>query len=105
MGVGTTVQMALSIICCCAITFRPLLTKTQLFSSLAAKILACGSRLLLVRKLEAFPPSSDRTSDHGINLETASGTRQPAASNVTITGYNNSTREDEYPLPGISSWH
>ncbi|KID73851.1 benzoate 4-monooxygenase cytochrome P450, partial [Metarhizium brunneum ARSEF 3297] len=79
MGVGTTVQMALSIICCCAITFRPLLTKTHLFSSLAAKILACGSRLLLVRK--AFPPSSDRTSDHGINLETASGTRHPAVSN------------------------
>ncbi|RYO78505.1 hypothetical protein DL766_009225 [Monosporascus sp. MC13-8B] len=67
MGLWATVQMAFSVICCCAITYKPLLARTGVFNRITSKLSSYGSKIKL-RK-----PSSEE-SGHSlrsgwINLE------------------------------------
>lgn len=44
MGLWSTVQQACSVICCCAITLKPLFTQGDFFSRLVSRFSTLGSR-------------------------------------------------------------
>ncbi|KAK2613262.1 hypothetical protein N8I77_000185 [Diaporthe amygdali] len=75
MGLWSTVQQACSVICCCAITLKPLFTQNEFFSRLASRFSSRGS------KTKASSHKSQECRQGYIDLEVSGGARN---SNSTL---------------------
>lgn len=95
MGVWATVQMALSIFCCCVVTFRPITLK---FGQMTRKLTSKATSTNLTTKKSTgtgqLSTSATRTnqSDAWINLESGPGgaTHHPPY-------YNREDNSDDFP--------
>ncbi|KAI0469973.1 hypothetical protein GGR56DRAFT_156112 [Xylariaceae sp. FL0804] len=70
-GLWATVQIAFNVICCCSITYKPLLARTGVFKRIEYKLSTYGSRIWL-RKLSSGDENGQRFRSDWIDLEGAS---------------------------------
>ncbi|KAJ0115638.1 hypothetical protein J7T55_010461 [Diaporthe amygdali] len=75
MGLWSTVQQACSVICCCAITLKPLFTQNEFFSRLASRFSSRGS------KTKASSHKSQECRQGYVDIEVSGGARN---SNSTL---------------------